>query len=103
MAPITKLTRKTKTFLWSKGLGVDQTKVIESPILISPNWKVEFHIHTYASLLTVRMSHNVTRKCDQPIVYTSRLLNKAKHKHNKKRGFNNDFCFTRIQTLLFGQ
>jgi hypothetical protein len=34
----------------SKGLGVDQIEVIEAPILISPNWKVEFHVHTNASL-----------------------------------------------------
>jgi hypothetical protein len=28
-------------------------KYIETPILISPNWQMEFHVHTNASLLVV--------------------------------------------------
>jgi hypothetical protein len=26
---------------------------MEAPILIPPNWQLEFHVHTYASLLAV--------------------------------------------------
>jgi hypothetical protein len=82
MAPIIKLTRKIETFLWTKecqkAWELIKQKYIEAPILISPNWQVEFHVHTYASLLTMgaMLSHNVTRKNDQPIVYVSKLLNK---------------------------
>jgi hypothetical protein len=45
---------------------------------------VEFHIHTYMSLLIVRvmLSQNITRNSDQPIVYVSRLVNKVKHNYN---------------------
>jgi hypothetical protein len=45
---------------------------------------VEFHVHTYASLLVVgaMLSKNVTRKSDQPIVYTSKLLNKTKQNYS---------------------
>jgi hypothetical protein len=52
-------------------------KYIEAPILISPNWQVEFHVHTYASLLTMGavLSQNLIRKSDQLVVYASRLLN----------------------------
>jgi hypothetical protein len=52
-------------------------KYIETPILISPNWQVEFRVHTNASLLTTRamLSPNVIGKSDQPVVYTSKLLN----------------------------
>ncbi len=52
-------------------------KYIEALILISPNWQVEFHVHTDASLLAIRvmLSQNVTGKSDQPIVYVFRLLN----------------------------
>ncbi len=59
-------------------------KYIETPILISPNWQVEFHVHTYASLLDVgaMLFQNVTRKSDQPIVYASSLLNRIEHKYN---------------------
>jgi hypothetical protein len=83
MAPITKLTKKTKTFLWieecQKAWELIKQKYIETNILISPNWLVEFHVHTYASLLTmgIMLSYNLTRKSDQPLVYASRLLNKV--------------------------
>jgi hypothetical protein len=53
MAPITKLTRKTKIFLWTKACQkawkLIKQKYIETPILISPNWQVKFHVHTDAS------------------------------------------------------
>jgi hypothetical protein len=59
-------------------------KYIEASILISPNWQVEFHADTDASLLVVgaMLSQNVTRKNDQPIVYASRLLNRIKHNYS---------------------
>jgi hypothetical protein len=42
---------------------------------------MEFHVHTNASLLAVgpMLAQNPIRKYDQPIIYASRLLNKAKH------------------------
>jgi hypothetical protein len=45
---------------------------------------VKFHVHTYASLLAkgVMLFQNVTRKRDQPIMYASRLLNRAQQKYN---------------------
>ncbi len=40
---------------------------------------MEFHVHTNVSLLAMgaMLSYNVTWKNDQPIVYASRLLNRA--------------------------
>ncbi len=54
-------------------------KYIEALILISPNWQVEFHVHTYVSLLVVgaMLFLNITGKSDQPIVYAFSLLNIA--------------------------
>jgi len=81
MAP--KMTRKTKTFFWieecQKPCELIKQKYIETIILISPNWHVEFHVHTYASLLVVgaMLSQNVTRKNDQLVVHAFKLLNKA--------------------------
>jgi hypothetical protein len=45
---------------------------------------VKLHVHTYASLLTMgaMLSQNVTRKNDQPIVYASRLLNRAEQNYS---------------------
>jgi hypothetical protein len=45
---------------------------------------VEFHVHTYASLLAIKtmLSQNLTRKTDQLVMYASRLLNRAKQNYN---------------------
>jgi hypothetical protein len=54
-------------------------KYIEAPIIIPPKWDVEFHVHTYASLLTMGalLAQNIIGESDQPIVYAFRLLNSA--------------------------
>jgi len=82
MAPITKLMRRMEPFIWT--IKCQETwdrikqKYMETPILISPNWQLEFHVHTNASLsaVGVMLTHNPTCKYDQPIVYAFRLLNK---------------------------
>ncbi len=51
----------------------------------SPNWKVEFRVHTYASLLIVgaKLFQNLVGKNDdQVVVYASRLLNKVKYNYS---------------------
>jgi hypothetical protein len=61
-------------------------KYIEASLLISPNWQVEFHVHTYPSLLIVgaMLPHNLIRKSDQLVAYASRFLNIIKHNYNTK-------------------
>ncbi len=56
---------------------------MEAPILMPPNQQLEFHVHTNASLLAVgaMLAQNPISKYDQPIVYVSRLFNKAKHNY----------------------
>ncbi len=112
MALIIKLTRKTKTFLWmeecQKAQELIKHKYIEAPILISPNWQVEFHVHINVSLLIVgvMLFQNVIRKSDQPIVYACRLLNITKQNYNtieRKKGFSNGFFFPQVQTLFSKQ
>ncbi len=46
---------------------------------IPPNWQLEFHVHTYASLFAIgaMLAHNTIGKYDQPKVYAFRLLNKV--------------------------
>ncbi len=45
---------------------------------------MEFHVHTYVSLIVVgaMLSQKVIGKNDQPIVYAYRLLNKVEHNYN---------------------
>jgi hypothetical protein len=53
MAPITKLTQKKGFRGQRKVKQLGKQKYIQAPILIPPNWDVEFHVHTYASLLVM--------------------------------------------------
>jgi hypothetical protein len=51
---------------------------------MSPNWHVEFHVHTYASLFAMgaMLFQNVTRKSDQLAMYVSRLLNRIENNYS---------------------
>ncbi len=42
----------------------------QAPILISPNWDLEFHVHTDASQLAIGaiFAQNPTSKFDQPVM-----------------------------------
>ncbi len=52
---------------------------METPILIPPNWPLEFQVHTNVSLLVegAMLAQNPTSKYDQPIAYAFKLLNKS--------------------------
>jgi hypothetical protein len=67
----------------SKNFGLDQAEIHGSTDLIPPNWQLEFHVHTNASLLAIGaiLAQNPISKYDQLIVYASRLLNKIKHNY----------------------
>jgi len=53
MSPITKLLKNSKVFKWSEkcqNAWEDiKNSYVQALILINPNWKLEFHVHTYAS------------------------------------------------------
>jgi hypothetical protein len=83
-----KVDEEDKTFYLdhrvSKSLGSYQVNIyMETPILIPPNWQVEFHVHIDASLLVVvaMLAQNSIGKYDHPIVYASRLLNKIEQNY----------------------
>jgi hypothetical protein len=88
MAPITKLTKKPRTFFRTKecqkAWELIKHKYIEALILMSPNWEVEFHVHIDASLLAMgaMMFQNVIGKNDQLVVYASKLLNIGELNYN---------------------
>ncbi len=91
MAPIIKLTRKTKKKLWTKecqkAWELIKQKYIEALILIPSNWDMEFHVHTYALVLDVGalLAHNITGKSDQLVMYVLKLLNSAKLNYNTRK------------------
>ncbi len=81
-------------------------KYIETPIFTSPNWQVEFHLHIDASLLVMgaMLSQNVTRKNDQPVMYASRLLNRAKQNYSttKREALAMVFALHKFKHYLLG-
>jgi hypothetical protein len=48
-------------------------------MLMVPNWKIEFHVHTDASnfVLGVVLGQNPYNTIDRPIYYANRLMNSA--------------------------
>jgi hypothetical protein len=81
MGPITKLVKKAKMFKWTAKCQIVwediKNRYIQATILISLNWKLEFHVHTDASQLVVGaiLAQNPTSKIDQHVMYSSRLFN----------------------------
>jgi len=81
MAAITKLLRKVEVFEWTIECQIAwediKNRYIQAPILINPNYELEFHVHIDASQLVVGaiLAHNPTSKIDQCVMYSSRLIN----------------------------
>ncbi len=53
MSPITKVLKKFEVFEWTIKCQNAQEEIknryVQAPILMSPNWELKFHVHTYAS------------------------------------------------------
>jgi hypothetical protein len=79
---------------------------MEAPILIPPNWQLECHVHTNASLLAiaVMLVDNPIGKYDQFIVYASRLLNKAKQNYitTKRKALTMVYALHKFKHFLLG-
>ncbi len=81
-------------------------KYIEALILISPNWQVESHVHTNASLLVIgiMLFQNLIGTNDQPVVYASRLLKRAKCNYNitERQALTMVFVLHKFRHYLLG-
>jgi hypothetical protein len=78
-----KLLKKDEIFLWTKACAKSwewmKASMTWLPILIVPDWKLKFHVHTNASkfALGATLSQNLDKTIDRPIYYVSRLMNSA--------------------------
>jgi hypothetical protein len=54
-----------------RGLGDDETKYMEAPVLIAPHWDKEFHVHIDISNVAIgaMLTQNINNRCDQLIRY----------------------------------
>ena len=78
----------TTPFLWGPeqrdAFNFLKTKLTTTPILITPNWSIVFHVHTDASLTAVGAiptQPHPKYNLDRPIYYASRLLNSAERNY----------------------
>ncbi len=67
---------------------------------------MEFHVHTYASLLVigVMLFQNLLGKSDHPIMYASRLINKTKQNYStiEKKALVMVFALHKFKHYLLG-
>jgi hypothetical protein len=79
---------------------------METPILIPPNWQLEFHMHIDAYLLVVgaMLTQNPIGKYDQPIIYAFKLLNKVEHNHTtiKREALAMVYALYKFRHFLLG-
>jgi hypothetical protein len=76
-----KLLKKDEKLEWTKACNKSWEWMITFmtclPVLMAPNWKIKFHVHTNTSnfALGVMLSQNPYNTIDKPIYYASRLMN----------------------------
>jgi hypothetical protein len=67
---------------------------------------VEFHVHTYASLLVIgaMLFQNLIGKSDQPMMYAFKLLNKVEHNYSttEKKALVMVFSLHKFKHYLLG-
>jgi hypothetical protein len=80
MALITKLLKKVEVFKWitkCQTIWEDiKNMYIQAPLLIIPNWELEFHVHIEA--IGAILAQNPIGKIDQLVMYSSKLFNSTR-------------------------
>jgi hypothetical protein len=76
------------------------------PVLIVPNWNVEFHVHTNASnfALVVMLGKNPNNTIDKPIYYVDKLMNSVERNCStiEKEALAMIYAIRRFQHYLLG-
>jgi hypothetical protein len=59
-------------------------KTVTTPIMVFPDWEKTFHVHVYASAITLGYILVQPREgeLDHPIAFARRKLSYSKHKYN---------------------
>ncbi len=89
MAPMCKLLKKDGELKWietcNKSWEWMKASMTCLLVLMVPNWKIEFHLHTNASnlALAVMLGQNPNNTIDKPIYYASKLMNNAEKSYTQ--------------------
>jgi hypothetical protein len=79
---------------------------MDAPNLISPHWDIEFHVHTnaYSLIVGAMLVQNLTKKCNQLIVYASQLLDNTKQNYTttKREAFTMVYALHKFHLYLLG-
>jgi hypothetical protein len=80
---------------------------MDALILISTHWDIKFHVHmdVYNLVLKIMLAHKLTRKCDQPIAYASRLLNNVEWNYTtiEREAFAMVYALHKLCQYLLGK
>jgi len=88
MAPMEQLLKKDTTYCWNddckKSPEILKEKMASAPILVFPNWDIEFHVHVDASciMLVTVLTQEGAEGIDYLIVFASRRLSKAEKNYS---------------------
>jgi hypothetical protein len=82
-----RLLRKTKEFVWDAqcqtALDVLKQKLVSAPILVFPNWELEFHVHVDASSIALGavLAQLGEGRLDHLIYFASRKLSNTERNY----------------------
>ena len=86
--PLYLLLKKGEKYIWTKScqeaFGEVKKKLTITPILITPNWTIDFHVHYDASNIAIGavLAQNIHGDRDSLIHYASRFLYNAKKNYS---------------------
>src|ERR1700738_1920331 len=86
--PLYALLKKDEAFEWTTNcqqtFELVKRLLTTTPILMAPNWSMEFHVHCDASNIAIGavLAQKVNGNIDSPIYYASRLLNQAEKNYS---------------------
>jgi hypothetical protein len=84
ITPLEKLLKKSEAFQWTvecdRAFDILKVKLSTAPILIYPNWEIEFHVHvnTLGIALGAILAQPGEGNMDHPIYFSRRKLSQAK-------------------------
>jgi hypothetical protein len=109
-APLEKLLKKSELFRWTpecdKAFDILKEKLSTAPILIFPNWEIEFHVHVDASGISLGaiLAQPGEGNMDHPIYFSNRKLSQAERNYTttEREGLAMIYALQKFRHYLLG-